>query len=183
MKDNNDNISTIKQKHLFFVFCLAQRDISMVIELLDLLTKKKAHSRDANIIALYIIYARIFGNNYGLPRLTPKKIGCSLTKKEINYHNGLLKQRNKFFAHYDSLGSEVNVQLDKYNKLLAFATVYTSDIDINSAIAKNLFYKIKKALNKKVKCYLQKLYKNKISSKQYIIVKHHTKIVEFIFEY
>lgn len=81
---------------------------------------------------LVIMYAKPFGKNNIIGRLTHKAIKCNLTKKEKSIHKILLREwRNKIYAHADMKHFQIFLSLNG-NKIQSQSTFHTIPVfDIN----------------------------------------------------
>lgn len=176
----NEGLSEIynrdKNKKLLFVYAMAKRDINISKVYLDKIqnTTSDIYERDSNIIALYIIYGRIFGKNFDLPKLEIKKLKCTLTEDEKNLHESMIHSRNKIFAHSDASMSNIEVLLGSNDKLITIPKYNTTFIENYYAIAKSLFEKILNKVDEKINELLQYLYAQdngyKITKQDYVLL-------------
>lgn len=177
----------MNSKKLFFMLCLAQRDIKTVISLFKKISDvQDIYEREALLISIHIIYSRIFSRNFGLPRLSLKKIKCEkLNGNEIKEHDAILKLRNSIFAHVNAETHSIDIQRNDQGKPFPVCPWHTSGIDISDRRGNvdSLFLKISVALNIAVDEYLNSHYKGKPAPGHHILMQCVTEIKEKEFKY
>ncbi len=160
----DDGLSAIykreENKKLLFVYAMAKRDIRIAKVYLDKTQKLTGdiYEKDANIIALYIIYGRIFSKNFDLKKLEIASLKCELTEDENNLHKSLTHSRNKIFAHSDASMNTIQIHVDENGQLVTAPSHNTALIERHHDIARGLFEKILNAIDKKIDTLLQNLY-------------------------
>ena len=155
---------------------MAKRDIKISKVYLDKTQNitTDTYEREANIIALYITYGRIFSKNFDLPRLDITSLKCRLTEDEENLHKSLLHSRNKTFAHSDATMNHIQVNMDNKGQLVTAPSRNTTLIEKYHTIGSSLFEKILNAVDKKINSLLKELYAEdnsyKITDKNYVML-------------
>ena len=176
----NQGLSAIykrdENKKLLFVYAMAQRDIKISKVYLDKTQNPHLdiYERDANIIALYITYGRIFHKNFDLPKLHISHLKCQLTEDEENLHKSLIQSRDKIFAHSDASMNNIQVNRNDDNKLITAPSHCTTLIEKYHGVGSALFEKILTEINKKLNELLHILYNEdngyKITDKNFVIL-------------
>lgn len=165
-----------ENKKLLFVYAMAKRDIRISKTYLDKTQNISTdiYERDANIIALYITYGRIFSKNLDLPKLDIIQLKCQLTEDEQNLHKSLINSRNKIFAHSDAAMNNIQVNLDDKGQLVTAPSHNTTLIEKYHAVGSSLFEKILNAVDKKITGLLKELYAEdngyKITDKNFVVL-------------
>jgi len=96
-----------KQLKKLFKLCVAEENIKIAKSIYSELAKLKSGEFDydynfhAKSATLIMTYAKPFGKNRGVGRLSHKEVKCEINKDEKNVHKLLLKWRNKLYAHSD----------------------------------------------------------------------------------
>jgi len=173
-----------ENKKLLFVYAMAKRDINISKIYLDKTqnTSLDIYERDANIIALYITYGRIFSKNFDLPKLDISHLNCQLTEDEENLHKSLKHSRDKIFAHSDASMNNIQVNLNSDGKLITTPSHNTTLIEKYHEVGSSLFEKILAAIDKKLNELLKNLYSAdngyKITNKNFVLLGYSNNIWE-----
>lgn len=141
-----------------FVFVAAKRDLNIAKKYIEkILASKDGVEREALTITLHVVYGRIFGKNYGLPKLKIECLSCHLTQAELDLHYSIIYHRDTIFAHSDLSKNKIQVSL-KEGKLEAYPSYSTTLIDNHHETASTLFDKLIKCSDEKINELLEILY-------------------------
>lgn len=165
-----------ENKKLLFVYAMAKRDINISKVYLDKTqnTNLDIYERDSNIIALYVIYGRVFSKNFDLPKLGIAHLKCQLTEDEESLHKSLIHSRDKIFAHSDASMNNIQVNMNDAGELVTVPSHNTTLIEKYHDVGSSLFKKILAAIDKKLEELLKDLYgaENgyKITDKNFVLL-------------